>query len=115
MRINDYRVEIAAYLFKSAIAVRKLEVANQEKIDDARKQLDADVTRAFDLLHSRGLLTDEEAAEWEQQKGRGAIEAIPTIEAPPEDLVKKYEQQGFAPDDARREAAIEVQIGRAHV
>jgi len=55
---------------------------NQEKIDDARKQLDKDATRAIELLYSRGLLTDEEAVEWEQQKEREAMQAEPALEAP---------------------------------
>lgn len=59
---------------------------NPQKILAARNQLDADVQRAIQLLYDRGLLSDEEAVEWENMKEREAIQAEPAALETPEEL-----------------------------
>lgn len=81
---------------------------SQAKIDAAEKELQKEFARAVDLLDARGLLSEEESKEWRATRAAMPQEA-PVAQEPPEDLVKKYQQMGFAPEDAKREAAIEIQ------
>jgi len=96
---------------------------SQEKINASEKELEKEFHRALDLMHARGLLNEEESKEWEVMKAARPKqetppaqelftpeEPAPTPEEPPKDLVKKYQEQGFAPDDAKREAAVEAGV-----
>ena len=76
----------ATRLLSQALALHKgykgKKAGSQERIDAALLELDKDLGRAAQLLYDRGLLTDEEAADWEASQEREAIQAEPTITEP---------------------------------
>lgn len=78
----DIQSEIAGAatrLASQAMALHKgykgKKAGSQEKIDAANDQLEKDFKRAFGLMYSRGLLTDEDAAVWEEEQKREAAPA----------------------------------------